>query len=104
MTDPTEALMLQFLAFVPDGGRSYGEVMEAWRTSCPRMTIWEDALIEELVRIEHLDGTARTQSRVILTARGRARLADQTEVALAPLVSASEIVSARALRAGGGIR
>jgi hypothetical protein len=34
MTNPTEALMVQFLAFLADGGRSYGEVMEAWRTSC----------------------------------------------------------------------
>jgi hypothetical protein len=104
MTDPTEALMVQFLTFLADGGRSYGEVMEAWRTTCPRMTIWEDALIEDLVRIEHLEGTARTQSRVSLTARGRARLADRTAVAPEPPVPTAEIVTGRPLRAGGGIR
>jgi hypothetical protein len=89
MTDPTEALMVQFLAFLADGGRSYGEVMEAWRTSCPRMTIWEDALIEELVRIEHLEGVARTQSRVSLTARGRARLAGGNGIGEAKFVMTS---------------
>jgi hypothetical protein len=68
------------------------------------MTIWEDALIEELVRIEHLEGAARTQSRVSLTARGRARLAGRSEAAPAPLMSAPEIVTVRPLRAGGGIR
>jgi hypothetical protein len=74
MSDSTEALTMQFLAFVAEGGRAYGEVMEAWRTSCPRMSIWEDALIEGLVQIEHAAGASREQSRVTLTVSGRARL------------------------------
>lgn len=74
MSDPTEALTLQFLTFIAEGGRSYGETMDAWRTSCPRMSIWEDALIEGLVRITPLAGASSAQSRVLLTAAGRARL------------------------------
>ena len=42
------ALTLQFLGSVGDG-RTYGETMEAWRSTCPRMSIWEDALSGGLV-------------------------------------------------------
>jgi hypothetical protein len=65
------ALTLQFLAFVADG-RSYGETMEAWRSTCPRMPIWEDAVRDGLVRIEN--GGAMKSSRIVLTARGQEKL------------------------------
>src|SRR5262245_50252812 len=65
------AVTLQFLAFVADG-RSYGETMEAWRSTCPRMPIWEDAVRDGLVRIEN--GGAMRASRIVLTARGQEKL------------------------------
>jgi hypothetical protein len=65
------ALTLQFLDFIADG-RIYGETMEAWRSTCPRMLIWEDAVREGLVRIEN--GGAMKSSRIVLTARGKAHL------------------------------
>jgi len=65
------ALTLQFLDFIADG-RTYGETMEAWRSTCPRMPIWEDAVRDGLVRIEN--GGAMKSSRIVLTARGKARL------------------------------
>jgi hypothetical protein len=65
------ALTLQFLDFVA-GGRTYGETMDAWRSTCPRMPIWEDAVRDGLVRIEN--GGAMKTCRIVLTARGRARL------------------------------
>jgi hypothetical protein len=65
------ALTLQLLGFVADG-RTYGETMEAWRSTCPRMPIWEDAVRDGLVRIEN--GGAMKSSRIVLTAHGRARL------------------------------
>jgi len=65
------ALTLQFLAFVAEG-RTYGETMEAWRSTCPRMPIWEDAVRDGLVRIEN--GGAMKSSRIVLTALGKARL------------------------------
>jgi hypothetical protein len=67
----TAALTLQFLGFVA-GGRTYGETMEAWRSTCPRMPIWEDAVRDGLVCIEK--GGAMKTSWIVLTARGRARL------------------------------
>ena len=65
------ALTLQFLGFVASGC-TYGEAMEAWRTTCPRMPIWEDAVRDGLVRIEN--GGTMKSSRIVLTAQRKARL------------------------------
>ena len=43
MTTPSP-LVLDLLEWLVAGPRSYEEVMEAWRTSCPRLSIWEDAV------------------------------------------------------------
>ena len=44
MTDPAvEALILDLLEWLANGERTYEEVMGAWRTSCPRLPVWEDA-------------------------------------------------------------
>ena len=72
MPDPADALTLQFLAWVAEAPRSYAQAMEAWRSSCPRLSIWEDAILDGLVAFE--GSATRNQSRVILTAKGRARL------------------------------
>jgi hypothetical protein len=65
------ALTLQFLDYIADG-RTYGETMEAWRSTCPRMPIWEDAVRHGLVRIEN--GGAMNASRIVLTAQGTAHM------------------------------
>jgi hypothetical protein len=66
------ALTIQLLSWVASKPRSYGETMEAWRTSCPRMPIWEDAVSDGLVA---LDGSCGMKTRaVVLTDRGRALL------------------------------
>jgi hypothetical protein len=72
MSDPAHALTLQFLAWVAEGPRSYGQAMEAWRSTCPRLSIWEDAILDGLVAFE--GGATRNQSRVALTPKGRAVL------------------------------
>jgi D-3-phosphoglycerate dehydrogenase len=43
VTDPVEALILDLLQWLEAAPRPYGEVMEAWRTSCPRLPVWEEA-------------------------------------------------------------
>ena len=43
MPDPVDALILDLLEWVGPAPRPYEEVMEAWRTSCPRLPVWEDA-------------------------------------------------------------
>jgi hypothetical protein len=38
-----DALILDLLEWLAQRDRSYEEVMDAWRTSCPRLPVWEDA-------------------------------------------------------------
>src|SRR4051812_8039659 len=57
---------LELLAWIGDRDPTYGETIEVWRTSCPRHSLWEDALLAGLVRVDR-DGRA---SRVRLTAAG----------------------------------
>jgi hypothetical protein len=49
MCDTLRPLMLDLVAFVADRPRPYAEVMDAWRTNCPRLTVWEDAVEAGLV-------------------------------------------------------
>ena len=65
------ALTQQFLAWVAEAPRSYADA-EAWRRSCPHLSIWEDAISDGLVRFEP-DKTMQ-QGRLVVTARGRALL------------------------------
>ena len=39
-----KSLVLDLIEFVATRPRPYAEVMEAWRTSCPRLMIWEDTV------------------------------------------------------------
>jgi hypothetical protein len=71
MSEPASLIMLQFLAWVADRPRTYPQTMEAWRSTCPRLSVWEDAIIDGLVRIDNGNGRA-----VVLTARGRKVLLD----------------------------
>jgi hypothetical protein len=74
--NPSALLLLQFLAWLADRPRCYAETMEAWRTSCPRLQVWEDATDGGLARLEPASvGTAQGEARVALTAAGRAMLA-----------------------------
>jgi D-3-phosphoglycerate dehydrogenase len=44
-----EALILDLLEWLAQGEKPYEEVMNAWRTSCPRLPVWEDATDRGLV-------------------------------------------------------
>ncbi len=65
------ALTQQFLAWVDEAERTYADA-EAWRRSCPHLSIWEDAISDGLIQFEN--GSGLRQSRLALTARGRALL------------------------------
>lgn len=64
-------LILDFLAWLAPGPKPYADVMEAWRTSCPRLTIWEDAVDQGLVVREASAGSGAV---VRLTPGGRRAL------------------------------
>ena len=65
---PNEALTVQLLEWIGDRTRGYRETMEAWRTSCPRLTVWEDALSAGL--IERVPGPTLAEAQVKVTPLG----------------------------------
>ena len=46
----TEPLVRDLVAFVANAPRPYEEVIDAWRTSCPRLMVWEEAIERGLIR------------------------------------------------------
>jgi hypothetical protein len=57
VSDPVvETLILDLLQWLTNGERSYEEVMDAWRTSCPRLTVWEEANDRGLIASEYVSG------------------------------------------------
>lgn len=70
MSDAVEPLILDLLEWVAGGERSYAEVMDAWRTSCPRLPVWEEANQRGLVTRIVRDGTPL----VAITQSGRSLL------------------------------
>jgi hypothetical protein len=87
MSEPVSLLMLEFLSWVSARRRTYAEAMEAWRSTCPRHTVWEDALISGFIVVEK-EGALK-QSSVTLSSRGRAILDAKYGGNLAPLDSPS---------------
>src|ERR1041384_8659985 len=69
MADGLSSSMFEFLSWVAAHRRSYDEAAEAWRSTCPRHTVWEDAFIDGLVRLQ-TDGAG--ECTVTLTLRGEA--------------------------------
>ena len=51
-----EALIFELLRWLATRDRSYEEVMDAWRTSCPRLPVWEDANDRGLIMKEQVQG------------------------------------------------
>lgn len=72
MSEVLRPLILDLVAFVAERPRPYAEVLDAWRTSCPRLTVWEDAVDAGLVRLRC---SAEAGILVEATAQGRAALA-----------------------------
>jgi len=42
MADTVNDLVLDLLEWLGSGPRPYSEVLDAWRTSCPRLPVWEE--------------------------------------------------------------
>jgi hypothetical protein len=70
-TDGTASLILDFLEWLGPEPRPYTEVMEAWRTSCPRLSVWEDAVAGGLIVRTRV---SKRQAVVEVTPLGRQRL------------------------------
>lgn len=76
---PTPSLpMVQFLTWIASRRRTHADVMDAWQSSCPRLSVWEDAVIEGYVQFA--GDAARS---VLLTPRGSTALNTRTTDRLA---------------------
>ena len=53
MSDPVDALIVDLLEWIGPQGRPYAEVIDAWRTSCPRLPVWEEANARGYIVHEH---------------------------------------------------
>jgi hypothetical protein len=85
MTDPVEALILDLLDWLTLRDRTYEEVMAAWRTSCPRLPVWEEANDRGLITREEVNGN----SMIRVSSSGRALL-DQLKSQKTNVVSSEE--------------
>jgi len=65
-----QSLLLDLLEWLALRDRSYDEVMAAWRTSCPRLPVWEEANDRALVLQREVNG----RSIVRITPAGLALL------------------------------
>jgi hypothetical protein len=65
-SEAPEALILDLLEWLAARARTHDETMDAWRTSCPKLTVWEDATDRGLIRTKTTDG----QSLVYVTSAG----------------------------------
>jgi hypothetical protein len=56
MTDSVDTLVLDLLEWLGTRPRPYSEVLDAWRTSCPRLPVWEEANDRGYIDRQHVPG------------------------------------------------
>jgi hypothetical protein len=78
MTESLDPLILDFLEWLAPNPRPYAEVMEAWRTSCPRLTVFEDSIDRGFVARADRDGRGRV---IAITKAGCDFLAENRRMA-----------------------
>ena len=71
MTQNLDALVLDLVGWLENEPRKYTDVLDAWRTSCPRLAIWEEAVDRAFVAHQRIDGQGAC---VVATDAGRAFL------------------------------
>ena len=73
--DPTslDPLIFDLVEWCARETRAYADVIDAWRTSCPRLTVWEDATERGL--LSRVTGPGN-EPHVMVTADGLAFLAN----------------------------
>lgn len=81
-----DPLILDLLEWIAREPRRYADVIDAWRTSCPRLTVWEDAMDRGFAVREH----AKAREVMIrLTEAGHAFLREHGRSAVARVSDAT---------------
>jgi hypothetical protein len=73
MSESVEALILELLEWIGPQPRPYADVIDAWRTSCPRLPVWEEATARGFITRNHEAGAG---AFVAVSHAGRAFLAE----------------------------
>ena len=68
MADTVDPLVHDLVASIAKEPRRHAEVIEAWRTSCPRLTVWEEAIERGYVAREFVAGRG---AMIVVTQAGR---------------------------------
>ena len=71
MADTVDALILDLLEWIGPRARPYDEVIDAWRTSCPRLPVWEEATARGFIASHDEPGRG---TQVLVTALGAEHL------------------------------
>jgi hypothetical protein len=90
MLDPIDALILDLLEWIGPQARPYHEVLEAWRTSCPRLPVWEEANERGFLEHHHSPDSGAVVSVSVL---GAGFLAERRQIVWEP--SRSEAAASR---------
>jgi hypothetical protein len=61
-----DPLVLDLVEWVAQRPRRYADVLEVWRTSCPRLTVWEEAVDRGYLARR----PSETGTMVVMTAAG----------------------------------
>jgi hypothetical protein len=77
LADTLDPLVLDFVEWVAARPRQYSEAIDAWRTSCPRLTVWEEALDRGFVQRKNMPGNG---ALVVATPSGEKFLRDHNRV------------------------
>jgi hypothetical protein len=88
VSEPVEVLILDLLEWLGPTPRPYAEVMDAWRTSCPRLPVWEDANDRGFLERLRLPGSGEL---IAVSPKGRAYLCERRSAAIV----SSEVASTR---------
>jgi len=73
MNESVHPLTFELLDWISRHSPSYAELMDAWRTSCPRHPVWEDAVIAGLVEVLGDNITLTLRGRAVLDANAEPR-------------------------------
>jgi hypothetical protein len=74
MPDPVDTLILDLLEWIGPKARPYREVIEAWRTSCPQLPVWEEANARGFVEHHHSPGS---EAMVSVSVSGAKHIAER---------------------------
>lgn len=74
LMNPVEVLILDLPEWIGPQLRPYSEVIDAWRTSCPRLPVWEEASARRFIERQH---TASSEAMIAVTASGIEFLCEQ---------------------------